>query len=92
MSINYNRTGDRRKALVKAISEVLGETAVYDGAPAFTYTVNAYKIDRYGTVSYPAELNREEVEQLLKALKERGYEAGEPESDASQDVSAPVEG
>lgn len=32
-SFNYNVTGQQRKALVRAVSEILGEDAIYQGAP-----------------------------------------------------------
>lgn len=30
-NFNYSATGERRKALVRAVSEILGEDAVYQG-------------------------------------------------------------
>ena len=97
VNIKYNRTGDERKALVKAISEVLGVDAVYDGAPTFTFTVGGYKIDPNGAVSYPDDTNPEEVDRLITALKERGFEADMPDSAVSDDshklvIEVPSEG
>ena len=39
MRINYNVTGADRKALVRAMVELLGEPPVYQGAPSFAYAV-----------------------------------------------------
>lgn len=81
MDLKYNVTGSKRKALVGAISEILGREIVYKGAPTFAYTVSNYLIDKDGTLSCPGDNNREEVKRLLAALKERGYipEAAERE-------------
>lgn len=38
MRINYNVTGTDRKALVRAMVELLGEPPVYQGAPGFAYS------------------------------------------------------
>ena len=38
--IDFNVVGERRKLLVRAMSEILGEDAVYQGAPSFSYTVD----------------------------------------------------
>lgn len=73
VDVKYNLTGSKRKALVGAISEILGREIVYNGAPTFAYTVSNYLIDKNGTLSCPGDNNREEVKRLLDALKERGY-------------------
>lgn len=71
--LDYNVTGERRKALVRAISEITGEDAVYQGAPTFAYTVDGYTISRDGRVSCPDSAAREDVEQLIAALREQGF-------------------
>lgn len=73
MDVKYNVTGSERKALVGAISEILGREIVYKGAPTFAYMVSNYLIDKDGTLSCSSDINREDVERLLAALKERGY-------------------
>lgn len=75
MSISYNVTGKRRKALVKAMSEYLEADAVYNGAPTFAYTAGIYTIDKHGTVSYPEHASRELAERMAAALAERGFHA-----------------
>ena len=37
MEIKYNLTGTERKALVKAVSNIIGEKSKYLGAPSFAY-------------------------------------------------------
>jgi hypothetical protein len=50
MRINYNVTGDKRKALVGAISQELNAQTKYLGAPTFAYEVGGYRIDKTGVV------------------------------------------
>ncbi len=73
MNIHYNLTGERRKALVNAMSEILGEDASYQGAPSFAYAVDGYTVSRDGTVSCPESVSREDIEQLVASLREFGY-------------------
>jgi len=75
----YNVTGDRRKALVRAIGEVVGCEPVYQGAPSFAFAIGNYIVDRAGTLSWPEDTHNEESVRLVAALKERGYEAEVPE-------------
>lgn len=48
MEISYNKTGAERKALVKAIGEILECEPIYKGAPSFSYKVSNYLIDKSG--------------------------------------------
>lgn len=50
MKINYNVTGPKRKALVGAISQELGLTTKYLGAPTFAYGVGDYKVNKSGVL------------------------------------------
>lgn len=72
-SFNYNVTGERRKALVRAMSEFLGEDAIYQGAPTFAYKVDGYTVSRSGLVTCPDSATGEEVEQLVTALRELNF-------------------
>jgi len=73
MDVKYNVTGSERKALVGAISEILGQEIIYNGAPSFAYAVGNYLIDKDGNLSYPDDRSQKEVKSLLAALKEHGY-------------------
>jgi len=42
-------TGQDRKNLVDAISEILGQPKKYLGVPSLSYEVGAYTIDKHGT-------------------------------------------
>lgn len=72
MEVKYNVTGSERKALVGAISEILGQESAYNGAPTFAYSVGNYLIDKDGTLSCPSDNSHEEIKGLLADLKKRG--------------------
>ena len=90
MDVKFNVTGSARKALVGAISEILGREIGYKGAPTFAYAVSNYIVGKDGTLSCPDDNSREEARSLLAALKERGYTPETPcgeESDNSDKLS-----
>lgn len=77
MSLSYNLTGTGRKALVQAISDILGKPAVYQGAPTFAYTIDFYSVDKNGTLTYPEDTDPEKVRSLVVSLFGRGYQPAE---------------
>lgn len=89
MSVPYNLTGAARKALVQAISEILGKPAVYQGAPTFAYAIDFYSVDKNGALSYPDNISPEDARQLVSRLRERGYT---PENDNTFTVELPRAG
>jgi hypothetical protein len=72
MEIRFNLEKEARKALVRAISEITGEKAVYMGAPSFAFKVGGYTVDRCGTIICGSG-SADGVETLLGALAARGY-------------------
>lgn len=78
MRINYNVTGADRKALVRAMVELLGEPPVYQGAPSFAYAVGGYRVDKDGMVSVPEDTAPEDIRKLVDALREKGFQPVEP--------------
>lgn len=78
MRINYNVTGTNRKALVRAMVELLGEPPVYQGAPSFAYAVGGYRVDKDGMVSVPEDTAPEDIRKLVDALREKGFQPVEP--------------
>lgn len=78
MRINYNVTGADRKALVRAMVELLGEPPVYQGAPSFAYAVGGYRVDKDGMVSCPEDTTPEDIRKLVDALREKGFQSVEP--------------
>ena len=82
MQINYNVTGEKRKLLVKAISQELNAPAKYLGAPTFAYDVAGYNIGKNGVLK--GNDNYELVEDLqglydFKAVTEE-YDSPIPEA------------
>jgi hypothetical protein len=73
MTRNYNITGQDRKRLVGAISEILNHPTHYNGAPTFSYYVGEFHISKTGELTGP------EDENLIGALYLRGFFAAEDE-------------
>ena len=65
----FKVTGDRRKALVDAISDFTGQRAIYQNAPSFAYVIGEYRVDKNGT------LTGEQNEPLIAALQAKGFTA-----------------
>lgn len=82
-TLQYNATGERRKELVRAISEIIGEDAVYQGAPTFAYKVDGYTISRNGEVACPDNATRMEVTELIGSLREQGFIPENVEDDST---------
>ena len=97
MRINYNVTGADRKALVRAMVELLGEPPVYQGAPSFAYAVGGYRVDKGGMVSCPADASTEDIRKLVELLRRRGFQpdvtdaAEAPEPADTTDVTEQAE-
>lgn len=75
MRYNYNLNGGDRKPLVEAISQILNQPAVYQGAPSFSYTVGDYTVDRNGVLSYNSNIHPDFAAVLISDLRERGFVA-----------------
>lgn len=75
MIINYNCTGAERKKLIAAISEITECSAKYLGAPTFAYEADYFTIDKNGSLSFDDRADTKEIEQLIEALCEKGFEA-----------------
>ncbi|MHB1652352.1 MAG: virulence protein [Desulfitobacteriaceae bacterium] len=92
MELKYNVTGARRKELVMAVSELVGEPLNYKGAPTFAYEVGDFSIDKNGTLSYPVELDSELVEKVMDGLSARGFEFEESEIPDQLIIEMPLKG
>ena len=89
----YGVTGKDRKALVTAISEILGVEQKYCGPPRYEFSIgDDYTVDRDGTLTGPENIS------LLAWLAEKGFEretgsepfAGEAEAQAEAEPSPVV--
>lgn len=90
MEFKYNITGSDRKRLVAAISEITECAAKYKGAPTFAYEVDYFTIDKNGTMSFDDRADSDEVEMLVEALLERGFEP-EPRFEQPTEETLPSE-
>lgn len=85
---NYNRSGSDRKPLVEAISQILDKTAVYQGAPNFSYIIGDFTVDRNGTLSYNSDIYPDFATVLINDLQERGFVAEKVATDNPAEESA----
>lgn len=92
MEIKFNVNGNGRKALVKAIGEILEITPKYMGPPTFAYEVDYFTIDKDGTVAFDDRADSEEIERLIESLHDRGFEAQEAEHGDRLVIELPREG
>lgn len=81
-TLDYNVSGEKRKQLVRAMSEILGEDAVYQGAPSFAYCVNGYMVSRNGLVTCPNTATHAEITQLVDTLRDHGFVPENVEDDS----------
>ena len=91
MNAKTNAQGKDRKNLVKAIAGITGQAAKYNGAPAFTYTVGNYMVERDGSITTEDEAG---MKNLAAALREQGFgiEMPEPaEEPKVEETETPVE-
>lgn len=76
MEIKYNKTGKDRKALVDAVSDIVGEPAVYLGTPTFAYKIGDwYTVTKDGNLDIFDRADSEEVENLIEQLDKLGFTA-----------------
>ena len=84
MTIEFHLTGEKRKALVKAISEILEIPAEYQYMPTCAYKIGEYyTITKEGSLEISDSADSKETEHLMEELKKRRYDVPdttEPES------------
>lgn len=79
MEVKMNLKGTTRKAMVKAISEVTGEAAVYKFTPTYVFEIGDITVSRYGEIICPDDSD------IIEQLKEKGFQT-ENEPATEQDV------
>ena len=72
MNITLNATD--RKPLVKAISELIGEKAIYLKTPTYTYKIGDYTVTREGNLDVPDGLDAETLQQLKEVIESAGFQ------------------
>ena len=86
MRVEFNRTGAERKALVTAISEILGTKPKYKGMPTAVYDFGGLIIDKNGDAEFEENIFPKDIEDLLQQLADRGfaYESKEVSKDPEE--------
>jgi hypothetical protein len=75
MTIDYKVTGAERKKLVSAIEDILETKAKYLGVPSCAYQIGSFTLDKTGTLTFDDGTDEDQVEILIEALMEQGFEA-----------------
>ena len=88
MEVRFNVTGDRRKALVKVISDITGARAVYQFMPTCNYVVDIFTVTRDGTLLFDDRSDSEAVEKVLDGIAAAGFECEAAQGADSGDTAA----
>ena len=79
-TMKYAASGEQRKQLVNALSEVIGCESKYLRAPSYGYEVGACIVNRAGDIEFPDDMTEEEIEAIVKKLTWHGFERALDES------------
>jgi hypothetical protein len=90
-TLEYHVAGAERKRLVNAIAAHIQADAKYLGAPSFAYEVDYFTIDRNGCVFFDDRADSEEIEQLIKALAQQGFDASRDSEPVAEEDSHPTD-
>lgn len=74
MNIEFNFTGEERKNLVRAISEITGKPAQYQYMPTCAYIIGSHTVTKDGMLIIGDDADEKEIRHLLAELAGRGYE------------------
>jgi len=76
MNIEFNLTGEDRKKLVRAVSEIIGIPAEYQYMPTCAYSIGEhYTITKDGTLIISDDADEKEISNLLSKLEQQAYSA-----------------
>lgn len=89
MKIEFNLTGNDRKNLVKAISEITGCPAEYQYMPTCSYIIGSCTVTKEGTLIISDNADEKEIQHLLTELSSRGYQI--PSSNNKLTVQMPID-
>lgn len=89
MKIEFNLTGNDRKELVKAISEITGAAAEYQYMPTCAYIIGGHTVTKEGTLIISDDADEKEIQHLLAELAGRGYTI--PNSNNKLTVQIPID-
>jgi hypothetical protein len=90
MKINYNVTGEKRKEMVKIISEAISEPKKYAGASTYAFHIGAFTVTRYGVLEFDsAGTDESQIKAVINALQAAGFDY---EGSESLSIGFPLEG
>lgn len=92
MEIKFNVSGERRKELARAVSEIIDQPMNYKGAPSFAYVVGDFTIDKNGTLDFPISLDSDLVQKVLSDLTDRDFSFDETGTQDRLVIEMPIEG
>lgn len=82
MKVIYNITN--RKPFVKALEEITGTKAVYKFTPTYAFEVDYFTVTREGNLTFNDMADSDEIEKVLEALRQRGFQYKSSEYDQPQ--------
>lgn len=92
MMIELHLTGNERKKLAKAVSEIIGAPAEYQYMPTCAYKIGRdYTITKEGNLEISDLADSKEVENLIDKLVNRGYDVPLEEEENGLTVEMPLE-
>ena len=92
MMIELHLTGNERKKLAKAVSEIIGAPAEYQFMPTCAYKIGRdYTITKEGNLEISDSADSKEVENLIDELVSRDYDIPLEEEENGLTVEMPLE-
>lgn len=92
MIIEIQLTGEKRKELVNAVSEIIGIPAEYQFMPTCAYKIgDFYTVTKEGNLEISDSADKKEVEMLISELASRGYDVPLDEEENGLTVEMPLE-
>ena len=92
MMIELHLTGNERKKLAKAVSEIIGVPAEYQYMPTCAYKIGRdYTITKEGNLEISDSADRKEIDMLIGELSDKGYDVPLDEEENGLTVEMPLE-
>lgn len=92
MMIELHLTGNERKKLAKAVSDIIGAPAEYQYMPTCAYKIGRdYTITKEGSLEISDSADGKEVEMLIGELSDKGYDVPLDEEENGLTVEMPLE-
>lgn len=72
--IRFTLESKKRPKLAQEIGNILGIVPHYERVPSCAYDIAGYRLDKEGVLHIPDETEKEIVEDLIRQLRERGFQ------------------